>query len=196
LNDYYQGPHGRWRGTWKHDGGGSLSNQGIHTVDLVQWIAGPVHSVCGFFGVFNHKIEAEDQVVAILKFENGALGTLLTTTCTIPDQPLHLHMYGTKGSYSRKADLLEFYEMGTPKERERMMRLFGGERLHDTAGVDPLALSTDGHKRLVEDLVAAVRNGRDPAITIDSASRSVEIVHAIYRSGRTGREVKVGEMRK
>jgi len=196
LDEYYQGPHGRWKGTWKLDGGGSLSNQGIHTVDLIQWLAGPVHSVCGFFGVFNHKIEAEDQAVAAMKFENGALGTLLTTTCAIPDQPLNVYLYGTKGSYSRKGDKLEFYEMGSPKERERMMKLYGGQQEHDSAGVDPLAVSADGHTLIVEDLVMAVRNDRDPAITIESATRSVEIVQAIYRSGRTGRVVKVSQVRR
>lgn len=195
LDDYYQGPHGRWRGTWKLDGGGSLSNQGIHSVDLIQWLVGPVESVCGYFGVFNHTIEAEDQAVAILKFTNGALGTLMTTTCAIPDQPMHVYIYGTKGSYSRKAEKLEFYEMGTPKERERMMKLFGGQEARNSAGVDPLALSSDGHTLLVEDLVTAVRTNRDPIIPIDSATRSVEIVHAIYRSGRTGREVRIDQVR-
>lgn len=196
LNSYFQGPHGRWKGTWKLDGGGSLSNQGIHSVDLIQWLAGPVHSVCGFYGIFNHKIEAEDQTVAILKFENGALGTLVTTTCAIPNQPLHVYMYGSKGSYSRKADDLEFYEMGTKKERERMMRLFGGEKKSEKMGVDPLSLSEDGHKLLVEDLVKAVRINREPAITIRSATHSVEIVKAIYRSARTGREVKISQVSK
>ncbi len=196
LPSYYQGPHGRWRGTWKLDGGGSLTNQGIHAVDLIQWLVGPVHSVFGFYGVFNHKIEAEDQTVAILKFENGALGTLYTTTCANPDQALHTYIYGSKGSYSRKADKLEFYEMGPPKERERMMELFGGVKLRDTAGVDPLALSADGHTLIVEDLVKAVRTSREPVITIESATHSMEIAKAIYQSGRTGREVKISQVRK
>lgn len=196
LPSYFQGPHGRWKGTWKMDGGGSLSNQGIHSVDLIQWLAGPVHSVCGFYGVFNHKIEAEDQVVAILKFESGALGTLFTTTCANPDQPIHVYIYGSKGSYSRKGDKLEFYEMGPAKDRKRMMALFGGVKTHDSAGVDPMALSADGHTLIVEDLVKAVRNNREPAITIASAAHSVEIAKAIYQSGRTGREVKISQVRK
>jgi UDP-N-acetyl-2-amino-2-deoxyglucuronate dehydrogenase len=38
---YYEGLHGKWKGTWEMDGGGSLMNQGVHTVDLLQWLAGP-----------------------------------------------------------------------------------------------------------------------------------------------------------
>ena len=34
-----------WRGTWKMDGGGALMNQGIHGVDLLQYLAGPVDSI-------------------------------------------------------------------------------------------------------------------------------------------------------
>ena len=32
---YYD--RGGWRGTWEMDGGGSLMNQSVHTVDLMQW---------------------------------------------------------------------------------------------------------------------------------------------------------------
>lgn len=195
LNEYYQGPHGRWRGTWKMDGGGSLSNQGIHSVDLLQWLVGPVESVCGYYGVFNHRIEAEDQAVAILKFKSGALGTLLTTTCAIPDQAMHTYIYGTKGSFSRKAEKLEFYEMGTPKERERMMKQFGGREEKNTAGVNALALSSDGHTVLIEDLVKAIRKDADPLIPIQSAAESVRIVKAIYQSARSGREVQIDRVK-
>ena len=49
-DSYYQGPHGAWKGTWAMDGGGSLMNQGVHTVDLLQWVGGRVRSVYGAFG--------------------------------------------------------------------------------------------------------------------------------------------------
>ena len=196
AQSYYEGPHGAWKGTWKLDGGGSLMNQGIHTVDLIQWLAGPVASVCGFYGVFNHKIEAEDQTAAVLRFANGALGTLMTTTSAMPDKPQRVYMFGTKGSFSKVADRLEFYEMDTPKERERMMRLFGGSAAPSDVGNDPMAVSTDGHTLIIEDMVRAIRHNREPAISIDSARHSVEIACAIFESSRTGREVEVGKARK
>ena len=36
---------GGWRGTWKLDGGGALMNQGIHGIDLIQWLLGGIESV-------------------------------------------------------------------------------------------------------------------------------------------------------
>ena len=196
ADSYYKGPHGRWKGTWKLDGGGSLTNQGIHTVDIVQWLAGPVHSVCGFYGVFSHDIEAEDQTVAILKFENGALGTLFSTTCAVPEGAQRVYMYGSKGSFSQHAGKLEFYEAGSPKERKRMMDLFGGEAKSDAAAADPMAVAVNGHTLIIEDLVKAVRADRDPAITIESAKHAVEIACAIFKSARTGKEVKISQVRK
>ena len=41
---YFNCP-GMWKGTWQYDGGGSLANQGVHTVDVLQWLAGPVAEV-------------------------------------------------------------------------------------------------------------------------------------------------------
>ncbi len=194
ADSYYEGPHGPWRGTWKLDGGGSMMNQGIHTVDLIQWFAGPVESVFGFYGVFSHKIEAEDQTVAVLKFKNGALGTFYATTCCIPEGAQRIYMYGTKGSFSRYGGTLETYDMDTPAKRERMINLFGGKKKVDAIGKDPMAVSADGHLLIVEDLVKAVRTGREPIIPISSAKHAVEIACAIYKSARTHREVKISEV--
>jgi len=196
ADEYFQGPHGPWRGTWKLDGGGSMMNQGIHTIDLIQWLAGRVESVSGFCDVHNHDIEAEDQAVAILKFENGALGTFYSTTCCIPEEAQRVYVYGTKGSFSKHGDRLEFCEMGSPKERKRMMALFGGKKTDTAIARDPMAVSADGHLLIVEDLARAVRNDREPVITIASAKHAVEIACAIYKSARTHREVKIRDVAK
>lgn len=195
AQSYYEGPHGSWKGTWKLDGGGSLMNQGIHTVDLIQWLAGPVESVCGFTGIFTHKIEAEDQTVAILKFENGAFGTLVTTTCAIPDQSQRLLVYGDKGSFAKREEL-EYYEAGGKKERRQMMEWYGKKKKSSKVGSDPTAVSSVGHTKHVEDLVKAIRRNTDPAITIESATHAVEIACAIFKSAKTGKVVKVKDMRK
>jgi predicted dehydrogenase len=194
---YYEGPHGAWKGTWALDGGGSLMNQGVHTIDLLQWLAGPVESVCGFHCAFAHKIEAEDQTVAILRFQSGALGTLTTTTACNPGKEQRIFIYGSKGCFSRHASELEFFDAGTPAERTRMVAAFG-KRTNASAGVssDPMAVSADGHTLTVEDMVHAIRKNRAPLITIDDATHAVEIATAIFKSARTGKVVKVASVRK
>lgn len=193
---YYEGDHGSWKGTWDMDGGGSLMNQGIHTVDLIQWLAGPVASVAGYYGVFCHDIETEDQTVAVLRFANGALGTLTTTTCCNPGKEQRIFIYGTKGCFSRYAGELEFFDAGTEAERARMMEAFGRRASDEGVSSDPMAVSADGHMLIVEDMVRAIRKDREPAITVESATHAVEIATAIFKSAQTGRTVKVGRARK
>lgn len=53
-------------------------NQGIHTVDLLQWLVGPVQSIYGKAKPTLRKIEVEDTALAILQFHNGAMGVMLS----------------------------------------------------------------------------------------------------------------------
>ncbi|MDF2650465.1 MAG: oxidoreductase, partial [Paenibacillus sp.] len=62
-----------WRGTWEMDGGGAMMNQGIHTIDLLQWLAGPVETLNGYARTVLRDIEVEDTAVAVLSYRNGAL---------------------------------------------------------------------------------------------------------------------------
>ena len=192
---YYEGKHGSWKGTWDMDGGGSLMNQGVHTVDLLQWIVGPVEAVSGMFGVFGHGIEAEDQSAALLRFGNGALGTLYTTTCCYPGYDQRITIYGIEGSIIKEEGLLKSWKLtgdDEGREEEEMIDLYGGGK-KSSGATDPMAVSFDGHTRIVIDMAEAIQEDRDPVITLDSARHAVEIVNAIYEAGRTGREVKVGK---
>lgn len=95
--EYYQ--LGKWRGTWKYDGGGALMNQGIHSVDLLQWYMGPVESVQSVAGNIKHKnIEVEDTIVSTLKFANGAFGTIECSTAIFPGALKRIEVMGTEGT--------------------------------------------------------------------------------------------------
>ncbi len=195
AQSYYEGQHGSWKGTWDLDGGGSLMNQGVHTVDLLQWLAGPVAGVMGAFGVFGHRIEAEDQSVALLRFANGALGTLYTTTCCYPGFNQRLTLYGTRGTIIKEEGSLHSWKLqddAENREEQELLALYGAGRKASGAA-DPMAVSFDGHTQIVLDMIGAILEDRQPLITLESAKHAVEIINAVYLSGRTGREVKVGE---
>lgn len=188
---YYEGPHGAWKGTWALDGGGSLANQGVHTVDLLHFLAGRVTSVMGSFGVFGHQVEAEDNTAAVLKFECGAIGTIWTTTCAYPGLPTTVTLFGEKGSLQKQDDVLLQWKMTDDFEAdEEIRKLYGpGEKSHVGVSSDPNALGAYGHHGHVEDLARCIREGCEPYVTLESARHAVEIVNAIYESGRSGREV-------
>src|SRR5215217_5786404 len=54
TEDYYAAAGG-WRGTWELDGGGALMNQSIHTIDLLQWVMGPVESLAAYAATLVHR---------------------------------------------------------------------------------------------------------------------------------------------
>src|SRR5262245_1325132 len=73
AQEYYV--KGGWRGTYRFDGGGALMNQGIHGIDLLQWLMGGVSEVAAFASTRAHAdIEVEDVAAASLSFRSGALG--------------------------------------------------------------------------------------------------------------------------
>ena len=80
---YYES--GKWRATWKYDGGGTLLNQCPHNLDLLSWICGNPSDVAGFCSEGKyHPIEVEDDVTAYMEWENGASGVFIASTGEAP----------------------------------------------------------------------------------------------------------------
>src|SRR5262249_55944406 len=89
---------GGWRGTWELDGG-VLANQAIHAIDHLCWLAGAVEDVeYARLETAAHEMKAEDQAVAVLRFESGARGVIEATTCCSPDLCSRVEVFGTNGS--------------------------------------------------------------------------------------------------
>ena len=86
----------RWRGTSALDGGGALMNQGVHTVDLLLWLFGPVRRVFGRTAARLHEIEVEDTAVAVLEFASGALGTIEAATSAYPGYSRRIELTGSE----------------------------------------------------------------------------------------------------
>jgi len=197
AQSYFVGP-GMWKGTWRWDGGGSLANQGIHTVDLMQWLGGPVAEVYGRFGCFAHEIETEDKTVAALNFANGALGTLTTTTAAYPGLDRTLFLHGASGSVVAEDDFLTRWQIAgdnreaVKEEENRMLARFGRKEQRDvTTASDPFAFATRGHLLQFEAMADAIRSDTEPPNSIESTRHTIEVLNAIYESGRTNRPVRL-----
>ena len=87
---------GDWRGTLDQDGG-VLMNQAIHSIDLLQWLMGPVDRVTGLAATLAHDIEVEDTAAAALHFRSGALGVASATTGAYPGGATRLEIFGDEG---------------------------------------------------------------------------------------------------
>ncbi len=192
---------GGWRGTWALDGGGCLMNQGVHYVDLLRWAMGPVASVTAKTGTLAHeRIEVEDAAVAVIQFENGAIGALIGTTDAFPGYTCRLEIVGTEGSviledgeikaWNLKAEVGEVGAYGRSKEAKRAEASQNGKAVGQGAA-DPAAISWGGHAVEVRDMIDAIREDRPVALPGPSARNALELILAVYRSAETGREVKM-----
>lgn len=171
VSYYEQAP---WRGTWEKDGG-ALMNQCTHGIDLLQWIVGskPMR-VSGTIRRFQRPIEAEDFGTATVEFGSGAVGTLVGTVNVYPsNHDTTLSVFGEKGTVVIG---------GTGLNEIVTWQFDGKEPLREVAG-------RTGHLGLYDDLLESIRDKRDPTVTIEDATRSVEIVLGIYKSARDGHKV-------
>ena len=190
---YYD--RGGWRGTWEMDGGGSLMNQAVHTVDLMHWLMGDVESVTSTMGIYNHNIKTEDLTASLIKFKSGATATFVSTTCAYPGISTEIMLYGTGGSIEADADMIKTWKLREPidddmdeDDEEQMMVERYGRGNREAAKREPEKLY--GHRHVVEDMILAVRDGRPPEVTPLEAAYSVRIVNAVYESAKTGKPVQ------
>ena len=179
---YYEESDG-WRGTWALDGGGALMNQSIHAVDLLQWILGPVESVCGYADTLAHDIEAEDTASAALRFASGALGVIQGTTSAHRDSPLRIEIRGTEGSATLEGPRLTTWQ---PGREEEVLSARDLESLPESLADEPLGIA---HRRQLKEIFAALGEGWEPPIPGEEARKPVEIILGIYQSAAGGEHV-------
>ena len=101
VTDWYRSQsyydQGGWRATWDGEGGGVLLNQNPHNLDLWQWMCGIPKRVKSQVYYGKHRnIEVEDDLYALVEYENGATGCYITTVGDAPGTN-RLEIDGTNG---------------------------------------------------------------------------------------------------
>ncbi|MSQ95289.1 MAG: Gfo/Idh/MocA family oxidoreductase [Gemmataceae bacterium] len=188
---YYD--QGGWRGTWALDGGGALMNQAIHNVDLLLWMMGDVIQIMGFTAMLAHeRIEVEDTAVAALRFKNGALGVIQATTSIWPGYPKTIAIHGDQGSAVIEQDDLLRWDFKTPKPDDDAIRQRFAQKVGASGGSsNPAAISHIGHARQLTDFVESIQNKRAPLVDGREGRKAVEVILAIYASGKSGKPVEL-----
>lgn len=181
--DYYD--QDEWRGTWELDGG-VLTNQASHHIDLLEWMLGEPVSVMAKTGTYLGKIEAEDTGAAIIKFKNGSLGIVEATTATRPlDLEGSLSILGEKGSVViggfsvNKMETWNF-EDSDADETTDVLRQFAEV---------PQNVYGFGHTRYYREVIESIRKGTSALVDGLEGRKSLELIHAIYESAETGKEI-------
>jgi len=191
---YYQSDP--WRGKWDTEGGGVLVNQSPHQLDLLRWFMGDLEEISGRWANLNHPyIEVDDTAVAILKFRNGGLGSIVTSLSQKPGLFTKVHVHGSNGaSIGVETDRGATFIAGVSKIAEPPLNdlwtIPGEEHLlaefqaTDRArfqAIDPIA---HYHALQIQDFLQAIRVGRPPLVTGEAGRAVVEIFSAIYESNK------------
>lgn len=164
-----------WRGTWELDGGGALMNQGVHFVDLLLWLLGPVKRVYATCTTVAHTIPVEDVAIAHLEFANGALGVIQATTAAFPGLDEHLEVTGTQGTIRVEKGNVVLWQV--PSSNRSIL-----QQTTASSAADPAALSIEGHRQQLADFLEAIEQDREPAVTLAQARAALEVILAAYTS--------------
>lgn len=184
-HSYYD--QAKWRGTWAQDGG-CLMNQCIHGIDLLRWMMGD--EVEEVYGVtrqqFHDYLEAEDIGMAVVKFKNGAIGTIEGTTNVYPKNLEEtLYLFGETGTV----------KLGGTSTNNIDVWDFANETEADTKnkGLQEATSNVygNGHTSLFADMMDAISNDRKPYVDAVAGRNALEMILAIYKSQKTGQPVKL-----
>jgi UDP-N-acetyl-2-amino-2-deoxyglucuronate dehydrogenase len=182
--EYYSRPI---KGSWDVEGGGALINQGIHQVDMLLYLLGPVSQVFGYWQLGAvHAIESEDLLNALLRFSNGATGVIQASTAISPGYPERIEIHGEKGTAVITGDKLTTWDV----------RDDGGEPAPIVSAVasgasDPMAISVVPFERQFLDFAEACRTGAKPISSGEDGYRALQLVTSIYDSCRSNRPVDI-----
>lgn len=184
-----------WKGTWALDGGGALMNQGIHAVDLLQWVMGMPVRVFGMHDALAHtSIEADDTTCAALRFGNGALGTIEATTSCYPGLDLRIEVSGDRGTAAIEGGHIDFWKFADEQPEDATIIETAGQSRITGGSSDPTVVQTEGHGTLFRDFIDCLEDKqRSPLIPAAEARKAIAIITGIYQSARSGMAIDLDD---
>jgi predicted dehydrogenase len=201
-----------WRGRWDTEGGGVLTNQGIHAIDMFQWFMGEVEEVFGRWSNLTHpSIEVEDNAAAVLRFKGGALGVITATTSARLSHT-RITIHGSNGAsvgvIEEPEGAVGYNDVWTVPGEERVAaeslaaHVATGDYIYHGLIQEPMHVWPTAyeyrqeavpayHARQLQEFAQAIQAGRPPLVTGEEGRKSLEILLAIYESQRTGQPVRL-----
>lgn len=176
-NYYKQAP---WRGTKELDGG-TLMNQCIHNIDLLQWMMGSeIERIHSERGTFLRDIQMEDFGAILIRFKNGAIGIVEGSACVYPrNLEETLSIFGEKGTVV----------IGGLAVNEIKVWQFADERDYDNEdeNVKIDNVYGEGHTPLYKDFIDAIKEDREPLINGKEGKKAIEIILKAYDKGEVSK---------
>ena len=186
---YYD--HGAWRGTWSGEGGGVLTNQAPHSLDLFQWLGGMPRRVVAVMGTRAHKIEVEDTANIIFEYDKGKTGYIYATTAEEPGYE-QLWLAGDKGTLVVEGNRIRLGRLKVPVRRHIMSSpsSFDGSAEQAITWRDvPHPAKDGGHIGVTQAFARHIRTGSPPVATGVEGLCELELANAAYLSGYRNKRV-------
>jgi predicted dehydrogenase len=184
--DYYSVP---WRGRWGSEGGGPTMGHGIHQMDLLLHLLGGWSEIRAMAGRLVHDVESEDVSTALVRFENGAMATVVNSVLSA-DEVSRIRIDCADAT----VELTHLYGYGnddwayTPAPHARRMP----ERTAHWR--TPAADVPSSHAAQLGAFLDAMERGERPPGSGRDARSTLEFLAALYKSAFTGAPVHQGEV--
>ncbi len=189
-----------WRGTTAGEGGGVLVNQAPHLLDLLCWFLGEPVEVDGWTANVNHpEIEVEDSAVAIVRFANGALATLVVSNAQRPGLYGRIVVHGSNGAsvgVETERGAMFVAGMTLPSLARNDVWTIPGEEdraatwaAADADAVANVEIETHFHELQLRAIVAALREGHQPPVSGREARRAIALMAGFAEAARAGGRV-------
>lgn len=191
-----------WRGKWDLEGGGVLINQAPHQLDLLHWFLGPVKEVYAQWDNVNHPyIEVEDTAVATVRFESGAMASILVSNSQKPGIYAKVHVHGSS-AYSAgvqtdggamfvagMSTVLEppLNDLWTIEGEQGLLEQWEREDTDFFNAIDPVAYF---FSRQIESFSAAILDDTTPPSPGEEGRETVKLIEGMYRSQREGKPIR------
>ena len=179
----------RWRGslqTW----GGQWQDHGAHSVNLVQWWAGPIRAVIATFDITGPYPEVENDYIVICTHESGARSVHQATRYFHREGEEHYLIFGETGTIETR-HASEVWRYTTPHEiyLHRYGRLRENHQPKHSRNWLGEGVQFGQYKVELDHFVDCVRSGKRPITDGEMGRAAVEVTSATYLSAQEKREV-------
>lgn len=185
----HSGPIPDWaKSDWFHfkkpAGGGALLDMGIHSIDIVQYLLGPITAVSAQIGNLVKDIEVDDNALMLLEFDGTMMGYIEVGWTSKPGFA-GTEVYGSDGT------MFIDYLQGLKVLKGRTTPDGKTKLAWRTADKNP---TKGGWDVEVGEFLKSVRKGVQPAESLEAGISALAVALAAYRSAKEGRRVTIKEV--
>jgi len=175
-----------WRGTWEKEGGGCTLIHAVHHIDIMLWLMGDIEEINAFVTNKNHEnSEVEDLSIVLVKFKNGAIGTLTSSLLHHgEEQKISIDCKNCTIEIPHKITVNKQMENGYPEIDTKKIK----EYEEEFESFPPL--EDTEHLGQIIDMISAIEEDKKPLVDGKDGRKTIEFILAVYQAAFTQKTVK------